>query len=178
MAKNRSMEAKRVKYIRQSRARPRTLRMNNGQMKTSQSVDRSKIPEEYLGLFAYRERAKSFIDGYLEAIYPSANQESLVRQVALYDSKLEEKDRFIYTKLEDTRFIKVCMVTTSRMNCIYFIEYHVLPKLIKQSVTYNDYDRALKCFQLKTIRWKEKIYIANVEPLKFEDLKSLEAPSP
>lgn len=163
MGKNRSIEAKRIKYIKQSKARPRTLRMNNGQMKTGQSVDRSKIPEEFLGLFQYRERAKTFIDGYLEALYPSAGMQSQGRLEALHQSLQPAKDIQFVTKLSDGRYVKVAMLATSRMDCIYFIEYHVLAGVIRRSVSYSSHERAMHVFQLQTIRWKETIHIPNVE---------------
>lgn len=160
---NRSMEAKRIKYIRQSRARPRTLRMNKGHQKVPQSVDRSKIPQEFAGLFEYRERAKTFVDGYLEALYPSAGFQSQERIEALHKSLQPDKDIQFVTKLLDGRYTKVAMLSTSRLDCIYFIEYQVLPGIIRRSVTYGSYERAMNVFQLQTIRWKEVIHIPNVE---------------
>lgn len=163
MGKNRTMEAKRIKYLKQSKARPRTLRMNNGQMKTSQSVDRSKIPEEFLGLFQYRERAKTFVDGYLEALYPSLGMRSQGRIEALHKSLQPDKDIQFVTKLMDGKYTKVAMLATSKMDCIYFIEYQVLPGIIRRSCTYSSHERAMQVFQLQTIRWKETIHIPNVE---------------
>lgn len=163
MGKNRSMESKRIKVIRQSKARPRTLRFNNGNMKVPQSVDRSKIPKEFAGLFEYRERAKSFIDGYLEAIYPSMGMQSQERIEALHASLQPAKDVQFVTKLMDGKYTKIAMLSTSKLDCISFIEYQVLPGIIRKSVTYGSYDRAMQVFQLKTIRWKETIHIPNVE---------------
>ena len=166
---NRNMEAKRIKYIRQSRARPRTLRMNKGYQKVPQSVDRSKIPEEYLGLFAYRERAKTFIDDYLEALFPSHSkrvEEPLIKAGDAFvhiHPVTREKEQFVMVKLVDSKYRKVAFFMNTRKNCFYFVEYQVLPKVVRRSCTYNNHDRAFQCFHLGTLRWVERVYTANVE---------------
>lgn len=163
MGKNRTMEAKRIKYIKQSKARPRSLRMNRGEMKTHQSVDRSKIPEEYLGLFAYRERAKSFIDGYLEALFPGHGEVSHARAEALIKARDPERPVELVNRLVDGKFRKVTRFSDTRLTCFYFVEFQKLPNIIRISITYNDEGRAMQAFHLGTLRWKEKIYIANVD---------------
>jgi hypothetical protein len=165
---NRTMEAKRIKYIRQSRARPRTLRMNNGHQKVPQSVDRSKIPEEYLGLFAYRERAKTFIDAYLEALFPSHRKDKEEPIIAGDAFKrippdAPAKDTFMMCKLDDGKYVKTTLFFNSTMTCFFFVEYQVLPCVVRRSCTYNNHDRALQVYHLHTIRWVERIYTANVE---------------
>lgn len=157
------MEAKRIKYIRQSKARPRNLRMNNGHQRVPQSIDRSKIPQEFQGLFEYRERGKTFIDGYLEALYPSHDQQSQARIEALHKSLQPAKDVTFVTKLVDGKYTKLAMLATSKLDCIYFIEYQVIPGIIRYSYTYGSHSRAMEVARLQTIRWKEVIHIPNVE---------------
>lgn len=161
MGKNRTMEAKRIKYIKQSKARPRALRMNNGQMKTGQSVDRSKIPEESLALFAYRERAKGFIDGYLEALYPNAGQISAARAEALDRSIQPSKPIELVTKLVNGRFRKVTMFSDLGDTCFYFIEHITTAALIRRSISYNNRDRAMSAYLDGVLRWKEIVRLTD-----------------
>lgn len=163
MGQNRSMMAKRIKYIKQSRARPRTLRMNNGHQKVPQSVDRSKIPQEFMGLFAYRERAKSFIDDYLEALYPTHGHESIARQEALEQSRAGRPVVTLQTMLVDGRFRKVVMFSDLGDTCFNFIEYLVNAALIRRSITYNNRDRAMSAYLDGGLRWKETIRLNDVE---------------
>lgn len=153
MGKNRSMERLRIKYIRQSKARPRTLRFNNGNVKVSQSVDRSKIPKEYQGLFEYRIRAKGLIDPYLEAIFPGSTQSEDKRERYL-DSITEEPDRQMGVILVHGKFRTVMKRFNSAMNCIEFLEYQSIPKLLRISITYNSMSRAMDCYVGGSIRWK------------------------
>lgn len=137
--------------------------MNNGQMKTGQSVDRSKIPEESLALFAYRERAKGFIDGYLEALYPNAGQISAARAEALDRSIQPSKPIELITKLVSGRFRKVTMFSDLGDTSFYFIEHLTTIAIIRRSITYNNRDRALLHFQDNTLKWKEVIELNDVE---------------
>lgn len=161
---NRNMEAKRIKYIRQSRARPRTLRMNNGHQRVPQSVDRSKIPQEYMGLFAYRERAKTFVDDFLEAKFPSHCQESTERKLAKAYEAIEPPEAPNFKSLIlDGRYRKVVIISDTALQCIQFIEFQVLPSLMRRSVTYNNYDRAMECLQRDDVKWKDSVQIPSVE---------------
>lgn len=163
MGKNRSMERLRIKYIRQSKARPRVLRMNNGYQKLGQSVDRSKIPLQYQGLFEYRSRAKGLLDPYLEAMYPGSTKSEEYRQKYL-DSITEETDRMMAVRLIDGRLRKVIKLFDARMNCITFMEYLKVPGLLRFSISYSNDDRAMDCFAGGTIRWIEIIELG-VEPI-------------
>lgn len=187
---NRTMEAKRIKYILQSKARPRTLRMGNGYQRVPQSIDRTKIPKEYQALFEYRKHAfSSSMEEFLDAKFPSHNQESVWdstsptkyfdrktglpilenvgemngRIVAKAESQLLERSTTLKTLLSDGKFTKMVMLSDTRLTCFYFIEYQVLPGILRRSVTYNSHSRALMVFQQQTIRWKEVIQIPSVE---------------
>lgn len=162
---NRSMEAKRIKYIRQSKARPRSLRMNKGYMKDVHGIDRSKVPDEYMALFAYRERAKTFIDDFLCAKFGVKRpiEDEIIAGPYTPTVKSTERDKVFVTDLMNTRFQSISMVSTSRMDEIYFVEYFKLPGMVRRSITYNSHSRAMQVFQLQTIRWKEVIHIPNVE---------------
>lgn len=153
MGKNRSIEAKRIKYIKQSKARPRYLRIDRGQMKVNQSVDRSKIPQEYLGLFAYRERAKhSVVEEFLEAKFPTRTNDREAQKYALRHSIIAE-----------TRFIRTLLFFDATEEFFYITELHTLPGVLRVSCTYNSRDRIQSVFHLKTIRWKEVIHVPNVD---------------
>lgn len=156
MGKNRSMERLRIKYIRQSKARPRTLRFNNGNVKVSQSVDRSKIPLEFQGLFEYRTRAKGLIDPYLEAIFPGSTVAAMDRKQYL-DEITEEPDRQMAVVLVHGRFRTVIKRFDARMDCIEFLEYQSIPKLLRISITYSNVDRAMECYAGGSICWKTVI---------------------
>lgn len=163
MGKNRSIEAKRVKYIRQQKARPRYLKMNNGQMKVSQSVDQSKIPREYRGLFAYRDRGNSFVDEFLEAKFPS-------HIVVRTEQVIAVNERPLRTVFVEGKFRKLVMFSDTRMTCFYFVEFLTLPGLVRRSVNYNSHTRALQVYNLQSIRWQETLHIPNVEqqsPLEY-----------
>lgn len=157
---NRSMQAKRIKYLKQSKARPRTLRMNNGHMKGQSSVDRSKIPEEYLALFDYRTRAMaSSAEDFLATLFPSANQESNQRKQALFLSRRKEADTILRTVLSNGKYVKAVMISDLGQSCFYFEEYHTVAKILRTSITYNNRDRAIDNFERNSLRWKESISI-------------------
>ena len=158
MAKNRSMERLRIKYIRQSKARPRTLRFNNGNVKVHQAVDRSKVPQEYQGLFEYRTRAKGLIDPYLEAIFPGSTVAATNRKQYL-DEITEEPDRQMAVMLVHGRLRTVMKRFNSRMDCIEFLEYQAIPKLLRVSIKYNNIDRAMDCYARGSIHWKTVIQL-------------------
>lgn len=162
---NRSMEAKRIKYVRMSKARPRSLRINKGYMKEQPKIDRSKVPEEWLALFEYRERAKTFIDDFLTAKFGIKKpiEDEIIAGPYTPVARSVERDKVFVTDLMNTRFQSISMVSTSRMDEIYFIEYFKLPGMVRRSITYNSHSRAMQVFQLQTIRWKEVIHIPNVE---------------
>jgi hypothetical protein len=158
MGKNRSMERLRLKVIRQSKARPRTLRFNNGHQKVHQSVDRSKIPLEFQGLFEYRTRAKGLLDPYLEAIFPGSTKAETQREQYL-DSITEEPDRPLAVVLVHGKFRTVMKRFNARMNCIEFVEYQSIPKLLRISITYSNLDRAMDCYAGGRIHWKTIIQL-------------------
>lgn len=168
MGKNRTMEAKRIKHIRQSKARPRHLRMNKGYMKVSYSDDKNasaRIPDECRALFEYRNRAKSFIDDYLTAkygIHRDIENEILAGPYSPVPNSVE-RDKVHATDLLVGKFTTLTMLSTSRLDCIEFVEYQRLPGIVRKSITYSSHERAMQVFQLKTIRWKETIRIPNVE---------------
>jgi hypothetical protein len=158
MAKNRSMERLRIKVIKQSKARPRTLRFNNGHQKVHQSVDRSKVPAEFQGLFEYRTRAKGLLDPYLEAIFPGSTRAASQREQYL-DNITEEPDRQKGVILVNGRLRKVIMRFNPRMDWIEIMEYQAIPNLLRVSITYNNYDRAMECYAGDSIRWKTYIQL-------------------
>lgn len=158
MGKNRSMERLRIKHIRQSKARPRVLQFNRGQMKVSQSVDRTKIPKDMQGLFEYRTRAEGLIDPYLEAIFPGSTKAATERTEYL-DTITEEPDRQMVVILQNGRFIKIMKRFDARMQCIEFLEYHVTAKVLKVSITYSSDERAMDVFAGGNIRWKTVIQL-------------------
>lgn len=158
---NRNMMAKRIKYIRQSKARPRSLRMNNGHMKGQSSVDRSKIPEEWLPLFDYRTRAMaSNAEDFLETLFPSKGQLSYQRQQALFMSRNPMADKPLRTVLSDGKYVKAVMISDLGQTCFYFEEYHTIAKILRTSITYNNRDRAIDHFERGSLRWKESISIS------------------
>lgn len=173
MGKNRSMEAKRIKRIKQIRARPRFLKMNSGYMKAHSSVEKSNIPKELLPLYAYREHVRvkqehdheAFIDAVLQALYPSNNPPMIVERehehMRLKVNAMEPVARKIL--LLNGRAVKLAMLSNRDLNCIEFLEYQVIPKLLRRSITYNNYDRAQEVFHLGTIRWKTVINLNGVE---------------
>lgn len=163
MGKNRSMDRLRIKVIRQSKARPRTLRFNNGQQKVHQSVDRSKIPKEFQGLFEYRSRAKGLIDPYLEAIFPGSTAAASQREQYL-DAITEEPDRQMGVVLVSGRFRTVLKRFDARMNCIEFLEYQSVPKLLRISITYSSMSRAMDCYAGGSIHWKTVIQLGVESP--------------
>ena len=120
MGKNRSIEAKRIKYLKAQRARPRTLRVSP-YYKTSQSVDRSKIPEQFQGICDYRERAKGFLDPYLEALFTGSTMSEDKRQAYL-DTMPMERERIIVTSLVSTRLRTVIQKANTSLDCIEFVE--------------------------------------------------------
>lgn len=156
MGKNRTMDAKRIKYIRQSRARPRALMMGKGYQRVPQSVDRSKIPKEYEGLFEYRTRAKGLIDPYLEALFPGSTEAEDTHNQYLASIK-GERDHKMCVELVSGRLRKVLKRFDARMNCIEFMEYLSVPKLLRVSVTYSSDNRAMDCYENGSIRWKTVI---------------------
>lgn len=170
---NRTMEAKRIKYLKQSRARPRSLRMNNGQQKVHQSVDKSKIPEEWLELFDYRSRGNTApTSRFDEFFFPRvSNIPSKSRAEAVWTAlnwKFQARpDKVLSVELVKGKYRRVTFYYTSKMDCFYFIEFQVLPNVLRRSITYNDHDRAMEKFHNGVIRWKERVYCAN---LNIEDV--------
>lgn len=152
MGKNRTLEAKRIKYLKQAKARPRMLRASPYQ-KVHQSVDRSKIPLEYQGLFEYRNRAKGLLDPYLEALFPGSTKASDERQRYI-DSITEETDRPMCVMLMDSRLRKVMKRFTARMDCIEFVEYLAIPRLLRFSITYGNDNRAMDAYAGGRLHWK------------------------
>src|ERR1700742_1502992 len=100
---NRTMEAKRIKYVKQSKARPRTLRMGNGYQRVPQSVDRSKVPKEYACLFEYRQRAKiDVLEDFLSVRFPYHPNNRQPQEI-------DAKPTVLQTVLVETRFVKAVM---------------------------------------------------------------------
>lgn len=149
------MESKRIKLVRQSKARPRTLRASP-YYKTGQSVDRTKIPKEFQGICDYRNRAKGLLDPYLEALFPGSTMSEEKRQAYL-DTIPSERDRIIVTSLVSTRLRIVLKKANTRFDCIEFVEYLKTPNLIRFSITYNNDDRAMDRFAGGSIHWKTVI---------------------
>lgn len=165
MGKNRSMERLRIKYIRQSRARPRTLRPSK-YMKVGEGVDHTstfKAPKEWHGLFEYRTRAKGLIDPYLEAIFPGSTKAASQREEYL-DSITEEPNRQMAVVLVHGRFRTVIKRFDARMNCIEFLEYQSIPKLLRISITYSSMTRAMDCYAGGSIHWKTVIQLGVESP--------------
>lgn len=160
---NRSMQAKRIKYLKQSKARPRTLRMNNGHMKVSYSDDKNaaaRIPDEYRALFEYRKRAGiGSNQDFLETLFPSKGQLSMQRQQALFLSRREEANTVLRTVLSDGKYVKAVMISDLGQSCFYFEEYHTIAKILRTSITYNNRDRAIDHFERGSLRWKESISV-------------------
>lgn len=155
---NRTMQAKTVKLIKQSRARPRVLWASKYQ-KVRQSVDRSKIPAEYQGLFEYRNRAKGLIDPYLEVLFPGSTMSEERRKDYLAAVTSEKPYVQMSITLVDTRLRKLWRFADCRLTCIQFVEYQSIPKLWRQSCTYSNDDRAMECYANGTIRWVEVIQL-------------------
>lgn len=176
MGKNRSIEAKRIKYLRQQKSRPRSLRMNNGYMKASQIVDRSKIPKEARSLFEYRQRLQPtdtsrevFITAVLDALYPNfSNPKPRERETEALRLKVNKEEPINRSLVVvNGKFTKLVMVADKDFTCIQFFEYQRIAGIVKRSITYGSYDRAMNVFHLQTIRWKETIIIPNVETSPF-----------
>lgn len=157
---NRTMQAKMVKLIKQSRARPRTLRISPFQ-KVRQSVDRSKIPLEYQGLFEYRTRAKGLIDPYLEVLFPGSTMSEERRKDYLAAVTSEKPYVQMCVHIVDTRFKKVMKFFDCRLTCIQFVEYQTIPRLWRQSITYSSDARAMECYASGSIRWTEVIQLGD-----------------
>lgn len=171
MGKNRTMESKRVKRIKQIRARPRYLKMNSGYMSCHPYIDRERIPDEARALFEYRKRAvidgrhdnEAFVNAILLALFPNNNP-------PMVDPPKEQHLRLRINQpvnrhlmLVNGKYRKLAMVSDGNMTCFQFFEYLTVPALIKRSCTYGSYDRAMKVFQLETIHWIENLSIPNVE---------------
>lgn len=175
MAKNRSIEAKRVKYLKQSKARPRYLKPDYGHIKVSRSVGKSHIPEDAVSLFAYRDRVISartrdpwveeFVEALISSMWPDFSRPVPKprehEHMRLAVNQFEPVERKLL--VQNGKFIKVAMVSNRDLTCVQFLEYQRIPGLIRRSITYGSYDRAMQVFQLATIRWKEFIHVPNVE---------------
>jgi len=150
--------------------------MNYGHMKTSQSVDRERIPKEARALFEYRLRAAIAADGYkeafltavLDAMFPNFSnpipKEREPEALRLMVNKLEPVERKML--IVNTKYIRLAVLSNRDMDCIEFVEYQVLPGILRRSVTYNNYNRAMEVFHLGTIRWKDVHAIPDVESLR------------
>lgn len=173
MAKNRSVERNRIKYIRQQRARPRYLQMNYGHMKVSQSVDRERIPLEARALFEYRKRARidgdayreMFITAVLDTLYPIYSlpvpKQRAPEALRLSVSNLEPVERKLL--IHNGRYVKVAVIANRDLDCVQLLEYQVLPGIIRRSITYSSYDRARIVHELGKVRWKDTYNIPHVE---------------
>lgn len=173
MAKNRSIEAKRVKYLKQMKARPRYLKPDYGHIKVSRSVGAAHIPKGAVSLFAYRERAKgaanehgeAFVNAVLDALYPDFSRPvpkpRKHEHMRLAVNKFEPVERKLL--VQNGKFTKVALVSDRDLTCFQFLEYQIIPGMIRRSITYGSYYRAMQVFQLATIRWKEFIRVPNVE---------------
>lgn len=170
MSGNRNIERLRLKRIKQIRARPRYLKMNDGYMKGQSSVDKSRVPEEALPLLDYRGRAKinehaentiEFVNTVLGVLFPDMSTPKPVERqhehMRLKVNKLDPVERKLL--IENTRFVKTAIISDRDMTCVTFLQYQVIPKLLRRSITYSSFDRAMQVFHLKTVRWKEDIPI-------------------
>lgn len=178
MAKNRSIERNRMKYLAQVKARPRVLQFNNGYMKASQANSKDHIPNDARSLFEYRKRAIIANDGYkeafltavLDAMFPNySNPVPKVREpeaLRLMINRMEPVERKML--ILNSKYIKAAVLANHALDCIEVIEYQTLPGLLRRSITYNNLDRARHVYELKTIRWKTVICIPNVEPLPLD----------
>jgi len=170
MAKDRSIEAKRIKIAKMRKKRSRFLKPDRGVMKVNQAIDRSRVPEEYQGLFEYRKRGASCVDDFLDAKFPSANQISQDRQQALaLANTLKTFDPVtLKVMMLDGRFTKIAMIMNGGRDCIQFIKFDVRSHIIMRSITYNNYNRAMEVFHLQSFRWKDVIELprsdANTQP--------------
>lgn len=158
---NRSMDAKRIKYIRQSKARPRYLRPDYGKINGKKPINNAyRVPKELEALFAYNDRAKSSsLEEYFNIKFPSHNQISDDRDAALRDSRKEAKERILQVEVVSGRLRKVTLFHNTTDTCFYFVEYLTTLQLWRQSITYATRDRALAVFTASALKWKEVIQL-------------------
>lgn len=179
MGKNRSIEAKRVKYLKQMKARPRFLKLNDGYIKTRQSITKDHVPPEARAMVQYRERAKidehkenkiAFVSAMLEALFPDLSKPKPVERqhehMRLKVNAMEPVERKLL--VQSTKFVKVAMLSNREMDCITLLEYQILPGILRRSISYSSYDRAMSVLQQKTVRWKDVLQIPNVEKTPLE----------
>lgn len=178
MGKNRSIEAKRIKYLKQMKARPRFLKMNYGHIKVSQSNSKDHIPREARALFEYRDRAKehdhskkAFLTTVLDTLFPNLStpipKPREVEHMRLKVNSLEPTERKML--VQNGRYCKVAMLSNNTLDCVEFLEYQLLPGILRRSISYGSYDRAMAVFHMGTIRWKEVHLIPNVENTPLDD---------
>jgi hypothetical protein len=178
MGKNRSLEAKRIKRIKQIRARPRFLKMNSGYIKTSQSPNRDRVPDEARSLFEYRKRLQPedermhFITALMDVLAPDFSKPVIVprkeEHMRLKVNQMDPVERKLL--IQNGKFVKVAILSNRDLSCVEFLEYHTIAGVLRRSITYSSYDRAMQVFHLQTVRWKETIVIPNVEKAPLDDL--------
>lgn len=176
MAKNRSIEAKRIKYIKQVRARPRNLKMNNGYMKASQANSKDHIPKDARPLFEYRERAKIkgdanvevFVGAVLDILFPRFSTACPTPQPAQHLRLTTSEPVKRELVIQNNRYIRLVMLADRQFNCVEFAEWQLIPGIIRRSITYNSFDRAMQVHHLGTIRWKEVYLIPDVDTIPSE----------
>jgi len=150
--------------------------MNNGYMKAEQTISKDHVPPAARAMVEYRQRAKIAGDGYkeafltavLDAMFPNFSnpipKQREPEALRLMVNKLEPVERKML--IVNTKYIKLAVVSNRDMNCIEFVEYQVLPGILRRSITYNNYNRAMEVFHLGTIRWKDILAIPDVETLR------------
>ena len=173
MAKNRSIEAKRIKYIKQVRARPRNLKMNNGYIKAPQANSKDHIPKDARSLFEYRERAKikgdeyveNFVTAIIDTMFPNHGRpvpkERPPQHIRLTISQPVKRELII----QNNRYVRLVMLTNRDFSCVEFAEWQLIPGILRRSITYSSYDRAMKVHHLGTIKWKTTYIIPDVESI-------------
>src|SRR5882762_9515844 len=125
MGKNRNIEAKRIKYLRQQKSRPRYLKPDYGRAKDTQHPGVSKIPKEAQALFAYRKRVQEvdsskevFITVVLDALFPNFSnpkpKQKEAEAMRLMVNKLEPVERKLL--LLNGKYTKLAMLSNRDLN--------------------------------------------------------------
>lgn len=172
---NRVMFQKLLKLRRQIRGRPKQLIHVH---KTPNRIIMDGYKEHAAGGLLYRELTQGGIRlnhadmTWLDRNFPKKPAIKAEQVLNLVNESISELPVNMNTNIVDQRYLKVKMFFSEAWNCIFFVEYLPLVKLLKVSITYGDKQRALTVagytgeefeYQTNTIRWKEKIFIADVE---------------
>lgn len=127
---------------------------------TSQSVDRSQVPDQYRGFFEYRKHAKTIGSvNWLDTIFPGVNQASPERRAAM-----EAKVRAAQLDATDPTSCLVLNKTTRFTELLYYTIkkdkwWFVFTKgmVMKISITYATKENALRWYRRNEIRWYKPV---------------------